>query len=191
MRARLFVVLALAVAVAGCTASVRGQSALRQGNYVDAAMAFEEALAENPGRLDALIGLGVARYKLGLYPEAAQLLAQAVTRGPRDAGAQLYLGVAYLQTGELARAAEHLRAYRDLRAEDRMAAQVDRAVAVLGARELPADVRQFMATSLEEQAALARELREARTWPPAYAYAGPFPFFYDCVPIRFGRVVCF
>ena len=55
----------------GCaTAHVRGQAALRQERYDEAASYFIEALATDPGRLDARAGLGITRYKQGKFDEA-------------------------------------------------------------------------------------------------------------------------
>ena len=94
------VVLSMLVAlwmVTGCTTPYgQGRSALRQGNYDEAARYFEQALAQDPNRVDALAGLGIARYKEGLLDEAVNTLSGAVIRGPHHETAQLYLGLAYL-----------------------------------------------------------------------------------------------
>jgi tetratricopeptide (TPR) repeat protein len=86
---------ALAFAISGCTTTVgRGQTALRDGRYAEAASNFETALKENPERSDALVGLGIARYEQRLYDEAVAHLSQAVNRDPKRADARLYLGLA-------------------------------------------------------------------------------------------------
>ena len=82
MRVRTSLVLALAaLALAGCASGYGdGRRALRQGRYVDAATQFEEVLARNPDRVDALVGLGVAKYKAGEFDEAIPPLDRAVLR---------------------------------------------------------------------------------------------------------------
>src|SRR4029434_1794140 len=48
----------LAFAIGGCATTVGlGQTALREGRYIDAARSFETALKEHPERTDALVGL--------------------------------------------------------------------------------------------------------------------------------------
>jgi Flp pilus assembly protein TadD len=183
-------VAALVGALGGCAETMRGESALRRGQYAEAATEFGQVLAEDPGRLDALIGLGIARYKLGDFADARQSLELAVTQAPGDARARLYLALTVLQSGDGERAAEHLRIFREQSRDPRVAAQVDRALLLLRSPGLCPEVRSFVAAALEDETALARELREARLRPPPPYYA-PYPFFYDCVPVRHGRVVCF
>ena len=77
---------ALAFAISGCATTVgRGQTALRDGRYAEAASNFEKALKEHPERLDALVGLGIARYAQGSYDEAVALLGRALGQDPRRA----------------------------------------------------------------------------------------------------------
>ncbi len=80
----LVMLLTLAI-VAGCaTPSGQAWRALRQGRYVEAARLYEEALASEPDRLEALVGLGVSRYKLGAFAEAAEVFAlRELGPGPR------------------------------------------------------------------------------------------------------------
>ena len=59
--------------LAGCaTPYLQGRTALQQGRYDEAAR-----------RLDALAGLGVARYKLGAFDEAVDTLHRVVTHAPK------------------------------------------------------------------------------------------------------------
>jgi tetratricopeptide (TPR) repeat protein len=173
---------ALAIAFfAGCTTAVmEGRSALRQGHYEDAATRFTQALARDPGWLDALIGLGVAKYKLAEYDEAIDALERVVAREPRQATAHLYLALSHFRRGEYGPAEEHLKAVSELTPSLRTAAQIDRALRLMRDNDpLSDDMRAFVAASLENETELEREVRERdialrnaeiqrSTWAPTY-----------------------
>jgi thioredoxin-like negative regulator of GroEL len=178
--------------LAGCASAYReGQSSLRHGRYAEAADEFEAALKEDPGRLDALSGLGVARYKMGAYDAAQDALGRVVAQDPKQTQARLYLALAHVQKGEDRAAVEHLTAYRELPPGPRLGGAIDAAVKLLGSdRPLSTEVRRFMATSLEESAKLAREAREAQ-WAAQRAYAAPPLYPFHCYAARHGRIFCF
>jgi len=80
---RALLVLAVAALAVGCASAVtEGQLALRQGRYVEAERFFNEALAKDPGRTDALVGLGIAQYKAGQVDQAIESLEKAVPIRP-------------------------------------------------------------------------------------------------------------
>src|SRR5437764_1121028 len=91
---------------AGCasTPTAAGSAALREGRPEDAVQQFEKALTEDPGRVDALIGLGISRFRLGAYDDAIASLTDAVTRAPNQAEARLYLALSYLRKHDDAKA---------------------------------------------------------------------------------------
>lgn len=187
----LSLVLSLSV-LSGCaTAYVQGQAALRLGRYDEAASYFDQALAEDPTRTDALVGLGISRYKLGAFDEALEALARVAERTPQQREARLYLGLSYLRKGETGLAEEQLTALAQLKPHPRLAAQIDGAIRVLRLEDpLSDEVRTFLAASLEDEAEWERELREALLARPAYVEPfglyGPFRCFRD----RLGRLVC-
>lgn len=163
MRRMLPGLLVAAALLGGCaTAYVQGATAYRQGRYDEAASRFAAVLAEDPDRLDALVGLGRARYKLGDWDAAVDALERAVVQAPGHATARLYLGLAYLQRGEEGRAEEHLSAFRSLQADPRTAAQVDRTLRLLRDAPLTSDLREFVAAALEDAAEWRREVQETR-----------------------------
>jgi len=173
------VVVALA---AGCatTPTAVGSAALREGRPVEAAAEFEKALAEDPGRLDARIGLGISKYRLGAYDEAIAALTDAVTRAPDNATACLYLALSYVRTRDDAKAQEHLAALRALPLEPRFVALVDQTLALLRAGSLTDAARTYVIASLDYAADWARELAETRlalrnaqlTWDPFWGRPG-------------------
>ncbi|MGH7313842.1 MAG: tetratricopeptide repeat protein, partial [Candidatus Rokuibacteriota bacterium] len=113
-------------------------AAYRQGRYDEAAARFQAVLAEDPNRLDALIGLGLAQYQLGAWDDAIDVLSRATALAPGHPAGRLFLGLAYLRRGDEGRADEHLTAYRDLRTDPRTASLVDRALQVLRGAPLTA-----------------------------------------------------
>jgi len=124
--------------LAGCaTPYLQGRTALQQGRYDEAATYFERVLAGEPGRLDALAGLGVARYKLGAFDEAVDTLHRVVTHAPKRADARLYLGLNYLRKGEDGLAEAHLTGLLDLKPHPRLAAQIERALRVIRVKSAP------------------------------------------------------
>lgn len=156
-------ILLLLSTLAGCaTPYVQGQTALRQGRYDEAAGHFEEVLARNPDRLDALAGLGLSRYKSAAFDEAVDALRKVVARDPKHTEARLYLGLSYLQKGEDGSAEEQLNAVLDLKPAPRLAAQIDRALRVIRLDPLSDRMRAFLAASLEDEVEWEREVREAR-----------------------------
>ncbi len=191
--AGLVTVLLAACALAGCASSTaRGQSALSHGDYVSAVQEFEAALADKPDRVDAMIGLGVARYKLADYPGARDALERAVAHSAREPLARLYLGLTELQAGNVPRALEQIRTFRTQPLDPRVSALIDRSLPVLESPQLSPEIRTLIATALEDEVSLARELEHARlvaAAPPPFVR--PYPLYYDCVAVRHGRIVCF
>ena len=132
------------VTLAGCaTGDLRLAKALDAGRWDEAAAVYETQLAANPDRLDARVGLGIVRYKLGSWGETVTTLEPAVARAPNLADARLYLGLAWLQEGDVGRADEQLTAYRGLVRDARVAAQTDQALQLLKG-EVSAETRRFV-----------------------------------------------
>ena len=151
----------LALLLAGCaTPTLQGRAALTGGRYDEAAQRFEEALAEEPGRVADLVGLGIARYKLGALDEAQRALAEAVAQDPSAPTPHLYLALIAIRRGEDAASDEHLGRCLQLGAPPRLAAQLDRTRRALRGPLTPA-MREYMAASLEDGYQWAGEVDSA------------------------------
>ena len=149
---------------AGCatTPTAAGSAALREGRPAEAADQFQEALAKEPERLDALIGLGISRYRLGAYDEAIAALTDAVARAPAQPAARLYLALAHVRKRQDAKAQEHLTALRALPVDPRFAALIDEAGTLLRGGPVSDAVRTYVVASLDYAGDWARELAETR-----------------------------
>jgi tetratricopeptide (TPR) repeat protein len=176
---------ALVVAtLAGCaTPYSQGLVAARQGRYAEASVLYEEALARKPDRLDAIVQLGVVRYKLGALDGAIELLERARVRAPAEPSVRLFLALAYLRKNELPAADEQLTAFLGLQPDRRVAAQAERTIAMIRAGPLPEETRAFAATSLENAAELAAEVDAWRSLESERWYFwGPYPYPYLAAP---------
>jgi tetratricopeptide (TPR) repeat protein len=162
----------LALLLTGCAMAYQhGQTALHEGRYLDAATRFGEALADDPGSTDALVGLGIAQYRLDSFDAAVTSLGRAVLAVPAHGEARLYLGLTYLALEDQGAAARHLEALAGLDVHPRIAAQAGRAAALLRRGALPPETREFVRKSLEDEVAWNQEVIEARLAP--HAYLGP------------------
>ena len=198
---RAWALLAMITLTAGCVTPYReGQSALQKGHYVEAEGYFNQALAADPGRTDALVGLGIAQYKQGEIDQASDTLQKAVLIRPNEASVRLYLGLAYLRIQETQKAEQQLTALRSLNIDPRVAQQIDRALEVIRQGPLSDTVRDFLVGSLETQAQLSRDAQDALLqaqraqlyyFPYGYPYfspyfASPYGPFAPCVLVRRG-----
>jgi len=172
------------VTLAGCaTPYSQGLVATRQGRYAEASVLYEEALARNPGRLDAIVQLGIVRYKLGALDGAIELLDRARTRAPAEPSVRLYLALAYLRKNELPAADEQLTTFVGLQPDRRVAAQAERTIAMIRSGPLPEETRAFAAASLENAADLADEVDAWRALESERWYFwGPYPYPYPPAP---------
>jgi tetratricopeptide (TPR) repeat protein len=157
--------LLVSLVLAGCATAFGdgGGTALRQGRYVDAVESFEQVLAHDPDRVDALIGLGLAKYRLGAFDEAAEALDRAVLRVPTHFTGRLYLGLARLRRADDGAAEENLATVASMMPGTKTAGQIDRALRVLRGRDPVGDeLRAFMATAIEDGVSLERQVRETQ-----------------------------
>jgi len=168
---------------AGCatTPTALGGLALREGRPMDAIAEFEKALAEDPARVDARIGLGIAKFRLGLYDDAVTALTDAVGRDPKQPAARLYLALAYILKHEDVKVEEQLTALHGLPIEPRLSALVEQSIVLLRAAPLSDQGRTFVIASLDYGAEWSRDLAETRlalrhaqlAWDPFWYGYGP------------------
>jgi tetratricopeptide (TPR) repeat protein len=158
---RLTIAVTALALLAGCaTPALQGRAALSGGRYDEAARHFEEALAQSPGRTASLVGLGIARYKLGALDEAHQALAEAAAQEPDNPTSQLYLILIALRRGDDAAADLHLGRYLQIGAPARLAGQLERTRKALQGPVTP-ELRAYMATGLEDAYQWAGEVSAA------------------------------
>ncbi len=152
------------VLLAGCaTPYADGRVALQVGRYADAARHFEDALARDPDRLDALMGLGIARYKEGKLAEAVADLARVVARQPSSETAHLYLALAYLRGGQIPDAEAALTRLLALAPRPRLARSAARALGLIRQKPEPTEeARTLLAAGLEAEADAARDAQDDR-----------------------------
>lgn len=152
----------MALALTGCATAVgRGEAALHAGRPDEAARHFADALASDPGRLEARVGLGIARVRLREWDAAIAALEAVVAEAPDRADARLYLGLARLMHDDLAAARAQLVALRALPIHPRIAAQLDRVLPLLVAG-LDPTVRDLVAAELDDAYEWAAEVDRAR-----------------------------
>jgi tetratricopeptide (TPR) repeat protein len=179
--------LAALALLAGCaTSTQQGRAALGRGSYDEAARHFEESLAREPGRVAALFGLGIARYKLDALDEAQRALEEALAQAPDLSPAHLYLALIAIRRADPA-ADAHLARYLAVGPPPRLAAQVDRTRRVLAGAVTP-ELRSYAAASLEDgyqwagevAAALQAAAREAELRRLAEERIYLFPHYCRC-----------
>jgi tetratricopeptide (TPR) repeat protein len=153
--------LVLTSLLAACaTPTLEGRVALSRGSYAEATRHFEEALARDPAAVPALLGLGVARYKLDALDDARRVFEDALASVPDLATAHLYLALIALRRADDAMAETHLARYLTLGPPPRLAAQVDRTRRAL-AGPVTAELRAYMAAALEDGYQWAGEITSA------------------------------
>ena len=181
---RALLLLALVALAAGCVSPVyKGQIALRQGRYVEAEGFFNEALAEDPGKTDALVGLGVAQYKAGQIDTSIDTLEKAVQIRPNEPSVRLFLALGYLKRGETEKAEVELTALRSLRIDPRVGQQVQQSLDLIKQGPLTDSVRSYVVGSLETQAELSRDVQDWRLQAQmAQAYYFYYPYYYPFAP---------
>lgn len=157
----LIVIFALVVLSACASATRDGQVALLTGDNAGAAVYFETALAQRPTSVTALVGLGIARYRLGSYAEADRALNDALAQAPDLPVARLYLGLSALRRGEDAVADAEFARFNALGVAPRLAAYIDRTLRLLQSVPASDELRAYMADGIADQAAWAGELTDA------------------------------
>jgi tetratricopeptide (TPR) repeat protein len=160
--AGLLLALLLALVLTGCASATRdGQVALLYGDNATAATYFENALAKNPTSVTALVGLGVARYRLGAFDEADRALNEALAQSRDLPVAYLYLGLSALRRGQDDAADAQFVRFGSFGGAPRLTASIDRTMRLL--RSVPAsdELRAYMADGIADQAAWAGEVTEA------------------------------
>jgi tetratricopeptide (TPR) repeat protein len=92
--------LALVLALAGCSSAMKGNMALTGHRYQESIREYQQALQEHPGDAHIQSRLGLAYYRDGRYPESAQTLETLLAAHPMDPEGPIFLGLAYLAQGD-------------------------------------------------------------------------------------------
>jgi len=101
----------------------QGMAAYEAGNYAQATLSFERALAQNPSDKIALIGMRDTYFDKGDYGRSSRYGRRVVRLAPRSAAHRLRLGDAYFKVGRNRQAEkEYQKAleYGDERARSRL-----------------------------------------------------------------------
>ena len=155
-------ILLVLVLLSGCASATRdGEVALLYGDNAGAVAYFETALAKHPTSVTALVGLGVARYRLGSYADADRALNDALAHAPDLPVARLYLGLSALRRGEDQVADAEFQRFNGLGVAPRLAAHIDRTMHLLHSVPTSHELRAYMADGIADQAAWAGELTDA------------------------------
>ena len=155
-------VVLLALILTGCASANRdGQVALLYGDNATAATDFETALAKDPTSVSALVGLGIARYRLGAYAEADRALNDALAQTPDLPVAHLYLGLSALRRGQDDVADAQFVRFSSFGMSPRLSAYIDRTMRLLHTVPASEEFRAYMADGIADQAAWAGEVSEA------------------------------
>ena len=91
------------------TILAHADSSFRDGDYVEAQNAYEQALQIDPAQSRATANLATCYLKNRVVKKAESLLIGFLARHPDDAGARLVLARVYVRQGELGPAADSLR----------------------------------------------------------------------------------
>lgn len=152
----------LALILTGCASANRdGQVALLYGDNATAVTYFETALAKDPTSVSALVGLGIARYRLGAYAEADRALNDALAQTPDLPVAHLYLGLSALRRGQDDVTAAQFARFSVFGVSPRLSAYIDRTMRLLHTVPASEELRAYMADGIADQAAWAGEVSEA------------------------------
>ncbi len=101
----------------GAAWALRGQIALKRGQYEDAANHLERALTLVPDEPDVMLNRAMALHGTGRHHEALMMLKQVLKRDPANATAFVYTGLCRLALGLQGEAADAFNAALTLRPE--------------------------------------------------------------------------
>jgi tetratricopeptide (TPR) repeat protein len=150
------------IVLAGCASATReGQVALLIGDNAEAAAHFEAALAKNPTSVNALVGLGVARYRLESFADADRAFTSALAQTPDLPVAHLYLGLSALRRGQDDVADAEFGRFAGMGVAPRLTAYIDRTLRLLHSIPASEELRAYMADGIADQAAWAGEVTDA------------------------------
>ncbi len=96
----LALLLALILALSGCSAAIKGNMALTRHDYQESILQYQEALKANPGNVLSQSRLGQAYYRSGQYAEAVKTLEALLVTPTDDPEAPIFLGLSYLAQGD-------------------------------------------------------------------------------------------
>lgn len=153
---------AIALLMTGCNALMKGESALRSGNYQEAVTHFKERVAANPDDWQSREKLGYALLNAG-DPKAAvvELEKVPVTTPPKPGSlAPLYLGLAYIKMDNPDAALKAWAAYND-KSMPLVKAEIDRLTTLV----------EIEASKKAAKAALAQERSLSAATVKADSYA--------------------
>jgi tetratricopeptide (TPR) repeat protein len=88
----------------GCATSItaynKGEIYLKNGNYDNAIMEYNQIIASKPNDPIALTGIGISYYAKGDFNQAVAYLQKAKSADPQHIDSYIYLGMAYEQQGK-------------------------------------------------------------------------------------------